>query len=163
MYKRILLPLDGSALAETALPYAVAQAQRFKAELILLRVLEPFSGNPGPMSTGVIIAQERAREIDRLYLEGVADRIREDGVAVRVEVISGRPYHEITRYAQTNDVDLIVVCARGCSGISRWLIGSVADRVVRGADVPVLLVRAEEEEKVLGNGPAPGVRITRSR
>ena len=143
MYNRILLPLDGSSLAETALPYAVAQAQRFKAEVILLRVLEPISGNSGPTSTGLIIAQERTREIARLYLERVADRVREDGLAVRVEVIRGCPYHEIIEYAQTSDVDLIVICARGLSGISRWLMGSVADRVVRGADVPVLLVRGE--------------------
>ena len=121
MYRRILLPLDGSSLAEEALPYAIAQAGRFKAELILLRVLEPIVESLGRTSTGVLIAEERTREIARLYLERVADRIGEDGLAVRVEVIGGRPYHEIIQYAQTN-------------------------RVVRGADVPVLLVRAEKKE-----------------
>lgn len=142
MYKRILLPLDGSSLAERALPHAVAQAERFQAELVLLRVLEPLSELLGKTSPVIADAEARTREMARDYLERVADRVRKQGVSVRVDAIEGRPHHAIVEYVQTNEVDLIVICARGRSGMSRWLMGSVADRVIRGADVPVLLVRA---------------------
>ena len=61
-------------------------------------------------------------------------------------VIRERPHEAITHFAETNDVDLIVICSRGESGPSRWLMGSVADRVVRGATTPVLLVRASAQK-----------------
>jgi nucleotide-binding universal stress UspA family protein len=144
MYNRVMLPLDGSSLAEGALPHAVAQAKRFQAELVLLRVLIPLTEALGRAPPGIDRAEAWTREMARDYLERVADRIRKEGVSVRVDVIEGRPHHEIVEYAQSNQIDLIVISARGRSGISRWLMGSVADRVIRGADVPVLLVRGEE-------------------
>jgi nucleotide-binding universal stress UspA family protein len=57
--------------------------------------------------------------------------------------VEGYPHHEIVGFAEENQIDLIVICTRGLSGLSRWLMGSVADRVVRGATVPVLLVQAQ--------------------
>ena len=84
----------------------------------------------------------------REYLERVAAGVQERGIAVQMITIGGRPHLQIIQYAETNQVDLIVMCSRGQSGLSRWLIGSVSDRVVRGADVPVLLVRAQKKEIV---------------
>ncbi len=133
MYKRILLPLDGSALAEEALPHAVAQAEHFQAELILLKVLEP-------VAKYHLISLEAARELVLDYLERIAASLRERGVSVRVITVEGNPHEGIVSCAEAEQVDLIVICTRGYSGPTRWLIGSVADRVVRGAGVPVLLV-----------------------
>lgn len=141
MYQRILLPLDGSALAEQALAHAVAQAERFQAELILLRVLEPLPERPGMSRRAVRQAEEMTRALADEYLERVATGVRERGIQVRVVTVEGRPHVEIVQFAEANEVDLIVICTRGRSGVSRWLMGSVADRVVRGASVPVLLVR----------------------
>jgi nucleotide-binding universal stress UspA family protein len=141
MYRKILLPLDGSSLAEKALPHAVAIAGCCQAELIMLRVLEPLSESLGKTSKAVKVAEEKTRELASAYLERVADSVRKDGLSARVEVIEGRPHYRTVEFAQTNHVDLIVICARGRSGISRWLMGSVGDRVIRGADVPVLMVR----------------------
>ena len=76
------------------------------------------------------------------YLERVATGIRERGIKVEVIVTEEAPTAAITRYAETTQVDLIALCSRGRTGPSRWLMGSVADRIVRGATVPVLLVRA---------------------
>jgi len=147
MYKRILLPLDGSALAEQALPYAVAQAERFGAELILLKVLEPLlSKSHGSPQAAIEQAEELTSALAREYLERVAVGAQEHGIPVRVVTIEGRPRVEIVRFAETNQVDLIVICTRGLSGVSRWLMGSVADRVVRGASIPVLLVRTSKEK-----------------
>ena len=147
MYKRILLPLDGSTLAEQALPHAIVQAERFGAELILLKVLEPLREVVGiPPRAAVKQAEELTNTLAREYLESVAAGIREHDIPVRVVTIEGRPRVEIVRFAETNQVDLIVICTRGLSGVSRWLMGSVADRVVRGASIPVLLVRTSKEK-----------------
>ena len=146
MYKRILLPLDGSALAEQALPHAVVQAERFQAELVLLRVLEPLPRDRGVSHEAIRRAEELTNTLAREYLEGIAASAQERGIPMQVVTIEGRPHVEILRFAETNQVDLIVICARGRSGLSRWLMGSVADRVVRGASIPVLLVRSSQEK-----------------
>ncbi len=144
MYKRIVVPLDGSKLAEQALPHAVAQAEKFGAELVLLQVLEPLPDVSFSAPTAVRSAEQKSAELAREYLEGVAAMFRPRGIALRVEQTQGRPYAEIVRYADEQDADLIVMSTRGHSGISRWLLGSVADRVVRGATVPVLLVQCQD-------------------
>lgn len=148
MYKRILLPLDGSALAEQALPHAIAQAERFQAELILLRVIEPLPKRGVSMSQAAFErAEEGMKAWAREYLEGVAASVQEQGIPVQVATMVGNLHKAIVRFAETNQVDLIVICTCGHSGLSRWLIGSVADRVACGAGAPVLLVRAEKNTK----------------
>jgi len=139
MYKRILLPLDGSDMAEKAVPYAVTQAERFRAQLILMRAVEPI---PHTRSLPALEdAGQMRMEWARDYLESVATRIRERGIQVKIVVTEESPHVAIIQYAETNQVDLIALCSRGHSGRSRWLMGSVADRIVRGAQIPVLLVR----------------------
>ena len=146
MYKRILLTLDGSGLAELALPHAIAQAECFQAEMILLKVIEPLVEKIGKQGAAVDRADEAIRNLAREYLECVAAGIHECNIQLRLAVIEGRPYEAIIRYAETEQVDLIVICTRGHSGFNRWLMGSVADRVTRGVRIPVLLVRASKEE-----------------
>jgi nucleotide-binding universal stress UspA family protein len=146
MYRRILVPLDGSPLAEQALPHAIAHAERFQAELVLLRVLIPLSRSHGPSERAAKQAEEITGDMAVEYLERVAKAPRERGIQVQVVTAEGSPYAEITRFAETSEVDLIVMTTRGQSGISRWLMGSVADQVVRGAAVPVLLVRSRPED-----------------
>ena len=145
MHKRVLLPLDGSVMAEQALPYAVAQAERFRSELILLRAVGLSLNNIGQSPEEVGWVQKQMGEWARDYLESIATQVRVEGIPVKVVVLLQAPPHEaITQFAEDNSVDLIVICSRGQSGPSRWLMGSVADRVVRGAATPVLLVRASE-------------------
>jgi nucleotide-binding universal stress UspA family protein len=146
MYKSVLLPLDGSALAEQALPHAIAQAERFGAMLILLRVLEPFPHFRGMSSADIDSIKQQAKEWAQEYLDQLVTDIREKGISVQAVIVEGRPDVTILQFAEENQVDLIVVCSRGRSGFSRWLMGSVADRVVRGAMVPALLVRTRREE-----------------
>jgi nucleotide-binding universal stress UspA family protein len=150
MHKQILLPLDGSTMAEQALPHAVEQAVRFRSELVLFRAISPLLPGSGlsPMELGWV--QEQATEWARDYLESIATQVRARGVPVKVIIVRNPPHEAITEFAETNGVDLIVICSRGQSGPSRWLMGSVADRVVRGASTPVLLVRAAEQEREVG-------------
>lgn len=143
MYRRVLLPLDGSPMAEQALPHAIAQAGRFQAELILLRVIEPFAHARGLSLGDLRRIQQQATTWAREYLERLAADVREQGIPVQTVIVDGRPYVEIPQYAEANQLDLIVMSTRGQSGLSRWLMGSVADRVVRGATIPVLLVRSQ--------------------
>jgi nucleotide-binding universal stress UspA family protein len=144
MFKRILLPLDGSATAEQALPYAIAQAKQFGATLILLRVLEPFPHFRGMTVADIESIKQQTSEWTQAYLDQLVAAIGEKSVSVQAAIVEGRPNVSILQFAETHQVDLIVVCSRGRSGVSRWLMGSVADRVVRGAAVPVLLVRTQK-------------------
>jgi nucleotide-binding universal stress UspA family protein len=146
MHRRVLLPLDGSAMAERALPYAIAQAERFRADLILLRAVGSALNGMGlsPVELGSV--QKQMGEWARDYLESIATDIRARGIPVRVVVTEHPPHEAITQFAEANGVDLIVICSRGQSGPSRWLMGSVADRVVRGATTSVLLVQAQGQK-----------------
>jgi nucleotide-binding universal stress UspA family protein len=143
VYKRILLPLDGSKLAERALPHAIAQAQAFGAELVLLRVAETIPHAPGVSMADLERVRKQTVAWAREYMAGIKEKIEEQGVCVESAIVEGRPNVEIAEFAEAYNIDLIVLSSRGRSGVSRWLLGSVADRVVRGATVPVLLVRAE--------------------
>ena len=146
MYKRILIPMDGSPLAEQALPHAIAIAERFQSELVLFRVLIPLSRPPTKADAAIQRANDTVAVYAREYLERVAADVQERGFTAQIITIVGRPHWEIINYAETNQVDLIVMCTRGQSGLSRWLMGSISDRVVRGANVPVLMVRAQKIE-----------------
>ena len=141
MYSRILLPLDGSPLAELALPHASVLAERFNAELILLKVQSPLARNLSLPTSAVETAEAATRELAIKYMNQVADSIQERGILVKVVILVGRPHEEIVRFAETEHMDIVVMCTRGQSGVSRWLMGSVADRVARCVNVPVLLVR----------------------
>ncbi len=145
MYERILLPLDGSPLAEQALPHAAAMAERFQAELILLKVLVPLASNLNLPLGAVKTAESAMRDLAIEYLDRVAARVQEKGFPIKAVTVTGRPHEEIVRFAETEPVDIVVICTRGHSGISRWLMGSVADRVARSVNVPVLLVRAQKD------------------
>ncbi len=147
MYKRVLIPLDGSELAEQALPHAIAQARCFQAELILLKVLEPFPHARGMSLGDLERIRQQASTWAREYLERLATDVRQQGITAEAITIDGRPHVEIPQFAETNQVHLIVMSTRGQSGLSRWLMGSVADRVVRGATIPVLLVRVERKKE----------------
>lgn len=146
MFQRILLPLDGSEMAEQALPYAVAQAERFGAVLVLLRVIEPFPHVRGMSLSDLSVIQDQTDEWTRDYFDRIVAHLHDTGLPIETVIIEGRPGVTITQYAKENDVDLIVICSRGRSGLSRWLLGTVAERVMRGATIPVLLVRAQATE-----------------
>jgi nucleotide-binding universal stress UspA family protein len=142
LFHKILLPLDGSALAEEALPYAIAQAQRFAARLILLKVVPPLLEARSPHMESVVAAAVEKE------LRPVAEQARAAGVPVEVVSVEGGGgtgcAPKIVHYAAQNEIDLIVMSTRGHGGFNRWVLGSTADGVVRKAPVPVLLVRVGE-------------------
>lgn len=147
MYKKILVPLDGSNLAECVLPHVESLAGGCGVEeVIFLRVTEPFhlpsAGDvyldPGTINR--IDADDKAAA--ESYLGQLVKRTRYDGVSIKTEVITGKPAESIADYTMKNSIDLIAIATHGRSGISRWAWGSVADRILRSACVAVLMVRA---------------------
>lgn len=155
MYREILVPLDGSVLAEGALPHAREMAKAFGARVTLFSVVEPVSVYPQTGIAGPVLSismnVEEEMEKARQYLEKVADDLRTEGVEVREiqvrgVVREGDAASEICDYAQESHADIIVMSTHGRSGIQRWVYGSVADRVLRAAKVPVLLIRAQSRE-----------------
>ncbi len=143
MYTHVLCPLDGSELAERALPHAVAQAKAFGARLTLLRVVEvPLVPVMPEGITVDIDLLPHLREDARQYIATQVAALREQVSELHGEVMEGRAAETIADFAVDRGVDLIVMATHGRSGLSRLAFGSVADRVLRLAHCPVLLVRA---------------------
>jgi nucleotide-binding universal stress UspA family protein len=136
MLSTILVPLDGSALAEQALPFAERVARVAQSRVILARVVPAFSA--AETSTEASIALT-ARE----YLEEIASRLRRAESTVEVAVPKGDAAAQIVGAVAAHGADLIVMSTHGRSGIGRWLYGSVADAVIRLARVPVMLIPSD--------------------
>lgn len=142
MYKRILVPLDGSKLAELALPYAEELAGVFNSEVVLIGISEP--------------GESQYSHMYQLYIEKIAEvvgnRIKKVGsrVIVRPVVLDGRPAEGIIDYAEKNDVSLIITASHGRSGIMSWTLGSVANKVLQRTGTPILLIRAKASQLEAG-------------
>lgn len=147
-FKRILCPLDGSKNGEAALPYVESLAITTKAEIVLLQVVTPhydialaegYTSQVGRLSEEYILhASAAAKE----YLDAIKERLAKLKITVSCAVEVGSPAKRVVGYAEENDIDLIAISTHGRSGITRWLLGSVADKVLHATDIPVLLVRA---------------------
>ena len=157
MYKKILVPLDGSKLAECALHHVEELAHGCGTEeVILVSVTERVKGyraleEPSqPLGQRLIPEAFGKKEKQaQKYLDRIAKAMAAKGINVSTEVLLWKPDEAIVGYAKQYGCDLIVMASHGRSGPSRWAHGSVADKVLRGSPVPVLMVRAP--------GCAPGI------
>jgi nucleotide-binding universal stress UspA family protein len=146
MYKKILVPLDGSELAECVLPHVQSIARGCGVgSVVFVRVVDTYM----PSGAYAYIGESTRKEIEENnkkaageYLDEVAGKVNLNGIEVQKQLIVGRVAEGIAEYATDIDVDLIAIATHGRSGISRWAWGSVADRILRSACVPVLMVRA---------------------
>jgi nucleotide-binding universal stress UspA family protein len=161
MYKRMLVPLDGSKLAEIALTYAKEVAGRLDVEVILLHVANPSLTDSMPMYRSYVEhAAEivRGRAVELRQEAGVSSKI--GAPLVRSEVLTGYPADEILRYAFENDVDIILMATHGWSGVKRWILGSVTDKVLRASTIPIWVVRSGvPEESIRGLGPGSRILV----
>jgi len=142
--KHILIPLDGSALAEHMLTHATTLGKLAQAEYTLLQAIEPTFIEYGTELYTVGLddrAMEPLRAQAQGYLDRLAARLRADGVRVQTATVIDLAATAILNYAQAHAVDLIALETHGRTGLARWLVGGVADKVIRGATVPVLLHR----------------------
>ncbi len=155
MFKKIMVCLDGSELAEKILPYAVAEATCFNSELVLFRVVsEPLLVTPVlPGITGMPVDAARvgkkaiAEENEaRAYLQKLVEKIQADNeLRISFETAQGTAGPTIIQYCQENEIELIAIATHGRTGPGRVVLGSVADYVVRHSSLPLLLIRPSKE------------------
>jgi nucleotide-binding universal stress UspA family protein len=141
------VPLDGSELAQCSLEHVRKLAsERAISQVILLRVVEPVSPNeafPWVQANYTIAdIQSRRKEEAQHYISNAAENLQKTGVTARGEVVEGRAAETIIDFASQNQIDLIVISSHGRSGLARWALGSVADRVLRHSTIPTLLISA---------------------
>jgi nucleotide-binding universal stress UspA family protein len=149
-FHRLLMPLDGSALAEQILEPALELARLMQAECTLLHIVEPLI-LPGYSPVGHVAALDvRANEAllheAEQYMEMIAQRVQAEGISAHIEVVLDTQVGgAIVRAAAESAIDLIAIATHGRSGLARVLIGSVADKVVRASEIPVLVYRPTAE------------------
>lgn len=152
MYRKILVPLDGSELAESVLPHVESIVKACQTpDVVFIRVVEPAWLPVGTLSDGgpVYTEEDAARDRKRVdegqaaeaekYLKGIAGRY--PSVATQTVVQMGKPAENIADFASQNQIDLVVIATHGRSGVGRWVLGSTADRILRSTCVPVFMVR----------------------
>jgi nucleotide-binding universal stress UspA family protein len=146
MYKKILVPLDGSVLAEKAIPHAAALAKATGAEATLLTVVQLTLGVAGAKLEAMpeFAAERRAALAGEamVYLQKIQRDLKDQGVAAKAVTLDGDIASEVITYAEKNGFDLIAMATHGRSGIGRFVMGSIAEKVVRSTVKPVLLIRA---------------------
>jgi nucleotide-binding universal stress UspA family protein len=139
MYQSILVPLDGSALAEAILPEIEKLARCMGARILLLRVSRAHVFPGKDPTKAEIQVVRRAEE----YVAEIRDRLAAKGLVAEAHVRYGAVAEEILTHSARNDVDLIAMSTHGRSGLGRWALGSVAEKIVRRSEKPVLLMRAK--------------------
>ncbi len=155
MFNKILVCLDGSTLAEQIIPYAIEQALHFNSEVVLFQAINvptTMMATPPVMAPGEAFpATPRPEVIKQLeseaqaYLGNWAERIREKGVKASCVTQEGAPANAIINYAAESDISLIAMATHGRGGLSRTIMGSVADEVIRNSNTPILVISPSEE------------------
>ena len=141
---KILAPLDGSDIGESALPYAEAIASNSRGSINLLQVISP----PGTAEANLLGGPDWRKFVKAMndagedYLKGVAERLGGKNTKVTYEVATGDPADKIVEYATNMGASMIAMSTHGRTSVARWVLGSVADKVLHGARIPVLLVRS---------------------
>lgn len=159
MYQRIMVPLDGSELAECVLPHVESFLKTSLVKtVVFLRVVEPFPlmvyGESVETFPATIGGESYAGKLDywnklegeiktaaEEYLDKATGHLKQYGAEIKREVLTGRVAETIITYADKNKIDLILLATHGRSGVTRWIMGSVADRIMSSSNVPVLIVR----------------------
>jgi len=147
MYDRILVPTDGSAGVERAIGHAIDLATAHGATIHAVYVVNTANYGGIPMETSWEGIRDVLIDEGEAAVERVVELCSEAGVDVETAVVDGAPSRKIVEYADDEDCDLIVMGTHGRGGIDRLLLGSVAERVVRAAEVPVLTVRVDDAEE----------------
>lgn len=143
MFDTILVPLDGSQLADCVLPHVVAIASPFHAEITLLRMLEKNQTVPSTQLFDLLNWQINKTKAT-LYLEKTKGLLQESGVRARTIVMEGLVAEGITEYAQRQGIKLIILSSHGRNGLTRWGISSITHKVILSAQTSLLIVRAHQ-------------------
>jgi nucleotide-binding universal stress UspA family protein len=143
MFDTILVPLDGSQLAECVLPHIVAIARSFDAEITLLRMLEKNQEGTSAQLFDFLNWQINKTEAE-LYLEKIRVQLQESGLRARSTVLEGLAAEGITEYAQSQGMKLVILSSHGSSGLTQWGISSITQKIILSAPTSVLIIRAHQ-------------------
>jgi nucleotide-binding universal stress UspA family protein len=151
MYKKLMVPLDGSDLAECVVPHVEAIAKGCETEeIILLRVVEPermYRVSESAIDPNLAEIRESERKKNAAaYLDTIVKRFADMGLKTTPRALVGRVAERLIDYCMDERVDLIIIVTHGRSGITRWVRGSVADRILRTSLIPVMMIRAPGTE-----------------
>jgi nucleotide-binding universal stress UspA family protein len=161
MIQKILVPLDGSAFAESALPQAMAMARAYQAEVVLARVLDA----DGRTHAGLVdsVSWRLARTGARRYLDGLAAKLGAEGIRARTAFAEGNAAGEILRLVTKERADLVLLCSHGSSGPSSFSLGGTSQKVLSRAGTSVLVVRPVEPSAVASAEEAPKETLKETR
>jgi nucleotide-binding universal stress UspA family protein len=149
-FHKIMVPLDGSDLGAAALPWAKELAKGTNAKLFLLQVLSSTYKAVGAMDYAVKFEKQLVETLRKEaweYMTNLSSGLEEENVDYKIDLITGTPPETIFSYAENNSIDLIAMSTHGRSGISRFILGSVSQKVVDHSEVPVLLIRAYNKSR----------------
>ncbi|HLZ59933.1 MAG TPA: universal stress protein [Ktedonosporobacter sp.] len=159
MFKRILVPLDGSPRAEQAIPFAARLARASGGSILLVRIVRVVSESGMFLTTEPSIPLQEVRDQDLVKATGYLARVAEApdlaGIDVRIAVFSGRIITALLDVARTQQMDVIVMSSHGYTGIKRWALGSVAQQVVRHSTLPVLVLHESYTRGVFSKEVSP--------
>lgn len=144
MFDAILVPLDGSLLAECVIPHVIAFAQAFEAKVTLLRVLDKRQGSESAEQMFDLLNWQIAKADAKIYLEKIAARLSEAGVQTVEVVLEGLAAESISEFAQSQRMKLIVLSSHGHAGLSQWGISSVTQKIIYTATSSVMIIRARQ-------------------
>ena len=146
MYKKIVVPLDGSQVAECVIPHIEALAKCSMGEIQLVTIVEPIDlptrgkialSDEDIKHTNTELQQEAHR-----YLKRVTQKLKRSGIVAHPMILNGKTAESLIEYINDNDVDLVIMATHGRSGISKLFWGSIAEKVIRSGNAPILLVKA---------------------
>jgi nucleotide-binding universal stress UspA family protein len=146
MFDPILVPLDGSLLAECVLPHVVAVGQAFNAKIRLLHVLDRNQAGVSPQLFDILNWQINKTEA-KLYLEKIGERLQKSGLQTETIVLEGPLAESITEFAQSQEMKLVILSSHGHNGLKKWGISSVTHKIILSAPTSVLIVRAPRQKE----------------
>jgi nucleotide-binding universal stress UspA family protein len=149
MYNIIAVPLDGSPLAECVIPHIEALAKSSNCEVQLITVVEPVEI---PTRGKIALSDDDLKQIHKemekdahTYLDQIMNRLKRSGIKSRPVILAGKQAESLIEYVHNNNIDLLVMATHGRSGLTKLFWGSIAEKVIRAVNVPVLLVKADSQ------------------
>jgi Universal stress protein UspA and related nucleotide-binding proteins len=147
LYKKIFIATDGSTQNRKAIQHSIELAKLSGAKLYAGYVVDTAAFASIPMDSGWEMMYELLEQEANVATESVGEMAKDAGIPFEMVTLEGNPSHEIIEFADNNDIDLIVLGTLGKTGLDRFLLGSVAEKVTRNSKVPVLVVRGDSEKE----------------
>ncbi len=147
LYKKIFIATDGSTQNRKAIQHSIELAKLSGAKLYAGYVVDTAAFASIPMDSGWEMMYELLEQEANVATESVGEMAKDAGIPFEMVTLEGNPSHEIIEFADNNDIDLIVLGTLGKTGLDRFLLGSVAEKVTRNSKVPVLVVQGDSEKE----------------